>query len=58
MEDANSIVQSIAKMLERESAKVNEEYEKIQKLQMTASKVAISDNFQSDDGEGEFAFLQ
>jgi hypothetical protein len=52
MEDANSIVRSIAKLLERESAKVNEEYENIQKLQMTTSKVTVSDNFQSDDVEG------
>jgi hypothetical protein len=58
MEDAKSIIGNIAEMLKKESTKVNEEYEKIQKLQMTTSKLTAFDHFQSEDGDGEFAFLQ
>jgi hypothetical protein len=45
IEDANNIVGDIKKMLKKESSKVNAEYEKIQKLQMTTSKVADFDRF-------------
>lgn len=53
MKDAAGIMADISEFLEQEEKAVNDEYENLQKMQMTMSKVGVLGGGDDDGGAGE-----
>lgn len=53
LKDAAGIMADISEFLEQEEKAVNDEYENLQKMQMTMSKVGVLGGGDDDGGAGE-----